>query len=72
MKKPVNDYSEIEKIITFIAEQQSSIKPEDKLTEMLNDKFSDYFGEELSEEELEFATAAKMPDIPKYKITEKM
>ena len=51
----------------MLANHHEFAKPKDKLT-MLIDKFSDYLSDELSEEELEFAVAAKMPDVPKYEI----
>lgn len=63
----MEDNSQIEKIIIVLANHHEFAKPKDKLT-MLIDKFSDYLSDELSEEELEFAVAAKMPDVPKYEI----
>lgn len=66
MVKTINDYVNVEKLICLIAENQKFAKPKDKLTALI-EKFSGYMSEELDEDELAFATAAKMPEIPKYK-----
>ena len=66
MVKTVNNYANVEKLIYLVAENQKFAKPKDKLTALI-DKFSDYMSEELDEDDLAFAAAAKMPDVPKYK-----
>lgn len=66
MFKVTNDYTNVEKLICLVAENQKFARPKDKLTTLI-DKFSGYMSEELTEEELEFVAAAKMPEIPKYK-----
>lgn len=66
MVKTVNNYANVEKLIYLVAENQKFAKPKDKLTALI-EKFSDYMSEELDEDDLAFAAAAKMPDVPKYK-----
>ena len=66
MLKNIENYENVEKLICMVAENQKFAKSKDKLTSLL-EKFSGHLSEELSEEELEFVTAAKMPEIPKYK-----
>lgn len=66
MVKTVNNYANVEKLIYLVAENQKFAKPKDKLTALI-EKFSDYMSEELDEDDLTFAAAAKMPDVPKYK-----
>ena len=66
MVKTSDNYANVEKLLCLVAENQKFAKPKDKLTTLI-EKFSCYMSEELAEEDLEFATAAKMPEIPKYK-----
>lgn len=66
MVKTLDDYSNVEKLLCLVAENQKFAKPKDKLTTLI-EKFSCYMSEELSEEDMEFVAAAKMPEIPKYK-----
>lgn len=66
MVKTVNNYANVEKLIYLVAENQKFAEPKDKLTSLI-EKFSDYMSEELTEDDLAFAAAAKMPEIPKYK-----
>lgn len=71
MVKTVNNYANVEKLIYLVAENQKFAKPKDKLTALI-EKFSDYMSEELDEDNLVFAAAAKMPDVPKYKTIKDM
>ncbi|MCI5605253.1 MAG: hypothetical protein MR413_06350 [Clostridia bacterium] len=71
MVKTVNNYANVEKLIYLVAENQKFAKPKDKLTALI-EKFSDYMSEELDEDDLVFAAAAKMPDVPKYKTIKDM
>ena len=66
MVKTLDNYANVEKLLCLVAENQKFAKPKDKLTTLI-EKFSCYMSEELTESDLEFATAAKMPEIPKYK-----
>jgi len=69
MVETVKSYTKIEKLIYTVAESQKFMQTKDKLTILL-DKYSDYLSDELSEDELSYAVAAKMPEIPKYKSLE--
>lgn len=71
MVKTVNNYANVEKLIYLVAENQKFAKPKDKLTALI-EKFSDYMSEDLDEDDLVFAAAAKMPDVPKYKTIKDM
>lgn len=71
MVKTVNNYANVEKLIYLVAENQKFAKPKDKLTALI-EKFSDYMSEELDEDDLVFAAAEKMPDVPKYKTIKDM
>lgn len=55
-----------EKLLNIIADNQKFSSKRDKLTALI-EKYSDGSSQELSEEELCFAAAAKMPTVPKYK-----
>ena len=66
MVKTLENYTNVEKLLYLVADNQKFAKRKDKLTTLI-EKFSCYMSEELAEEDLEFATAAKMPEIPKYK-----
>ena len=70
MIKAFENYADVEKLLTLAAKTQKFIPPQDGLTEVI-EKYSEYMSEELTEEELEFAAAARMPEVPKYKQTEK-
>ncbi len=59
-------YAKVEQLLYVISENQKLVKTNDRLTTLI-EKYSDYLTEELSEVELEYAAAAKMPEIPKYK-----
>lgn len=67
MVKTVNNYANVEKLIYLVSESQKFVRPNDKLSALLG-TYSEYLTEELSEDDLEYVTAAKMPKIPKYKI----
>ena len=69
MVKTLENYTNVEKLLYLVADNQKFAKPKDKLTALI-EKFSDYMSEELDENDLAFAVAAKMPDVPKYKSTE--
>lgn len=66
MVKTLNNYANVEKLLCLVAENQKFAKTKDKLTALV-EKFSDHMSEELDEDDLAFAAAAKMPDVPKYK-----
>ena len=66
MLKILDDNAKVEKLLCAVAENQKFARPRDRLTMLIN-KCSDYMSEELSEDDLEFAVAAKMPEVPKYK-----
>lgn len=66
MIETIKDYTNVEKLIYTVSKSQKFIKSKDKLT-MLLEKYSDYLSDELSEDELSYVTAAKMPETPKYK-----
>lgn len=66
MLKIVDDFGNVEKMLYMVAENQKFAKQKDNLTSLV-EKFSVYTSEELSEEELDFVAAAKMPETPKYK-----
>lgn len=68
MVDTMKSYANVEKLIYTVSKSQKFIQQKDKLT-LLLDKYSEYLSEELSEEELCYAAAAKMPEIPKYKIS---
>lgn len=68
MVDTMKDCTNVEKLIYTVSKSQKFIQQKDKLT-LLLDKYSNYLSEELSEEELCYATAAKMPEMPKYKIS---
>ena len=67
MIETMKNYSKVEKLMYIISGNQKFARQKDKLTALI-DKYSEYLSEELSEGELEYATAAKMPEIPKYKL----
>ena len=67
MIETMKNYSKVEKLMYIISENQKFAGQKDKLT-VLIDKYSEYLSEELSERELEYVAAAKMPEIPKYKL----
>ena len=71
MVKSIDNYASVEKLICLAADYQKFSKPKDKLTTLI-DKFSDYMSEEITEEELKCVAAAKMPDVPKYKLLKDM
>lgn len=66
MDNTVKDYRNVERVICNVAESQQFIRQKDKLT-LLLDKHSKYLSDEIFEEDLCYVTAAKMPEIPKYK-----
>lgn len=66
MIETIGNYENAEKLMCLISDSQKFAKPNDKLT-MLIEKYSGFINSELREDELECVTAAKMPDIPKYK-----
>lgn len=66
MVEIIKDYAKVEHLMRLVSDSQKFAKPKDKLTALV-DKYSEYFSEELLEDELEYAVAAKMPEIPKYK-----
>lgn len=68
MVDTMKNYANVEKLIYTVSKSQKFIQQKDKLT-LLLDKYSKYLSEELSEEELCYVAAAKMPEIPKYKIS---
>lgn len=65
--KTTETFTNVEKLIMLIAEAQKFSRPKDKLAALI-DRYSDHMSEELSEDELMLAAAAKMPDVPKYKL----
>lgn len=66
MVEVIKNYAKIEQLMYVVSESQKFARPNDKLSALL-DKYSEYLTEELSEKDLEYAVAAKMPEIPKYK-----
>lgn len=67
MVKTLENYTNVEKLLYLVADNQKFAKSKDKLTTLI-EKFSCYMSEELIDNDLNFVTAAKMPEIPKYKI----
>lgn len=61
------NYTNVKKLIRLLAENQKFAKPKDNLTKLIQ-QHSSYLSEELSDDELYLATAAKMPAVPKYKL----
>ena len=59
-------YAKVEHLIYVVSENQKFAKTKDRLTALI-EKYSDYLTEELLEVDLEYAAAAKMPNVPKYK-----
>ena len=66
MVEAIKNYAKVEHLMYLVSENQKFARPKDKLSALL-DKYSEYLTEELSEDDLEYATAAKMPEVPKYK-----
>jgi len=70
MVKIFENNTNIEKIISMVADNQKFAKKRDRLTDIV-EKFSGQVSDELTEDDLEFVAAAKMPAVPKYKQLEK-
>ena len=66
MIEAIKNHAKVEHLIYLVSENQKFARTKDKLTALI-DKYSEYLTDELSEDELSYATAAKMPEIPKYK-----
>lgn len=66
MVETIKNYAKVEHLMYVVSGNQKFARPKDKLTALI-EKYSEYLTEELSEDELEYAVAAKMPDVPKYK-----
>lgn len=66
MIEEIENYAKIEHIMCLVSENQKFARPKDKLSALL-DKYSEYLTEELSEDDLEYVSAAKMPEVAKYK-----
>lgn len=66
MVEAIKNYAKVEHLIYRVSEGQKFARPNDKLSALL-DKYSKYLTEELSENDLEYVAAAKLPEIPKYK-----
>lgn len=66
MIEAIKNHAKVEHLIYLVSENQKFARTNDKLTALI-DKYSEYLTDELSEDELSYATAAKMPEISKYK-----
>ena len=69
MVEVIKNYAKVEHLMYLVSENQKFAGHKDKLSVLLG-KYSEYLTEELSEDDLEYVVAAKLPEVPKYKSLE--